>query len=103
MVTALIFVMAITIDWSNNNVTDETGFLVERTVSGNCTDGFTRLAIMPANSTVLGDPSAAPGDCYRVAAFNDGGILVYSNTSQIPLPPPPPPQCKPRGKSGKCK
>lgn len=86
MVIGLIFLLAIIVDWTDNNVANETGFYVERTISGNCVDGFIRIATTPANTHKIEDAVGSPGDCYRVAAFNDGGIIVYSNASQIPRP-----------------
>ena len=58
--------------------------MIEKTVSGNCTDGFELFAYVGVNVETMQDNLSAPGNCYRVAAFNEKGISSYSNTAQVP-------------------
>ena len=41
--TLLILLLALTLSWQDNS-DNENGFVVEKTVSGNCTDGFATFA-----------------------------------------------------------
>lgn len=62
--------------------------MIEKTVSGNCTDGFELFAYVGINVTSMIDNIGSAGDCYRVSAFNDAGLSAYSNTAQVPQPTP---------------
>ena len=58
--------------------------MIEKTVSGNCTDGFELFAYAGVGVETVADNLGAAGNCYRVAAFNDYGVSSYSNTAQVP-------------------
>jgi hypothetical protein len=91
------------LSWQDNS-NNEGGFLIEKTISGNCTSGFVEVARVGVNISLWADDLAQPGDCYRVAAFNNDGVSSYTNTAQVPtVQPPQPPPCVPKGKSGKCR
>jgi len=105
MVTFLIVLLAVTLSWQDNS-NDEKGFLIEKTISGNCSTGFVEIQRVGVNISLWADDLAHPGDCYRVAAFNDYGSSTYTNTAQVPVivePPPQPPPCVTKGKSKKCR
>lgn len=63
--------------------------MIEKTVSGNCTDGFELFAYVGINVVSIVDNIGSAGNCYRVAAFNDDGVSGYSNTAQVPQAEPP--------------
>ena len=75
--------------WTDNS-TNELGFKGEKTISGNCTDGWFEVFTVGVDVTTWVDGLSHPLDCYRVAAFNSVGISAYSNTAQVPAAPPPP-------------
>lgn len=79
----------VTLLWTDNS-TNELGFNVEKTISGNCISGWFQTATVPVDVTTWVDELSHPLDCYRVAAFNSVGLSAYSNTAQVPLAPPPP-------------
>lgn len=58
--------------------------MIEKTVSGNCADGFELFAYVGIDVNSIVDDLGGAGDCYRVAAFNDDGVSGYSNTAQVP-------------------
>jgi hypothetical protein len=92
-----ILLLAITLVWQDNS-TDELGFNIEKTISGNCINGFYEVLQVGVDVTSWTDNLSQPGDCYRVNAFNSDGTSAYTNTAQIPLSSPPP--C--HGKGKKC-
>lgn len=105
MTILAVLVFAVTLAWHDNS-NNENGFVVEKTVSGNCTNGFEVLAFLGVNVTSFVDNMGAPGNCYRVDAFNDAGVSAYSNTAQVAQSQPPPtepPPCATKGKSKKCR
>jgi hypothetical protein len=71
--------------WNDDSVNEE-GFIVERTETGDCTDGWQVIAYTAANETFLMDVYI-PGACYRVAAYNDIGTSHYSDTVRVPRDP----------------
>lgn len=100
LITILLF--AVMLSWQDNS-NNESGFLIEKTISGNCSTGFIEIARVGVNISLWADDLAQPGDCYRVAAFGDGGASTYTNTAQVPQSPTIPPPCVSKGKSGKCR
>jgi subtilisin-like proprotein convertase family protein len=65
--------------WLDNSG-NESGFELERAANGN--PAFTRIAILPANTTFYSDRVTANGTyCYRVRAVNATGNSAYSNES----------------------
>jgi len=96
--TLLILLFAVTLSWQDNS-DNENGFMIEKSISGNCSTGFVEIARVGVNISLWADDLAQPGDCYRVAAFGDGGVSGYTNAAQVPpvLPPP----CNNKGK--KCR
>jgi hypothetical protein len=81
---AIILFLAVTLSFQNNS-SNENGFVVEKTVSGNCTDGFSVFTYLPVNATSITDSLGAAGDCYRVAAYNEDGVSEYSNVVKVPM------------------
>ena len=75
--------------WTDNS-TNELGFKGEKTISGNCTDGWFEVFTVGVNVTSWVDEFGQELDCYRLNAFNSSGVSAYSNTAQVPLAPPPP-------------
>ncbi|MCQ6280286.1 fibronectin type III domain-containing protein [Bacillus sp. EB600] len=76
-----------------DNATDETGYVVERSSDGT---NFTALPTLGANTTTYTDPGLTAGTyTYRVKAVNAVGSSAYSNTASvtvtnnIPAPPAP--------------
>jgi hypothetical protein len=98
MTTIILF--AIMLTWQDNSF-NESGFNIEKTISGNCTDGFVKIVQVSSDITSWVDNLAQPGDCYRVNAFNSDGTSGYTNTAQVPVVNPPPPPCRNKGK--KCR
>jgi hypothetical protein len=68
--------------WTDNSE-NETGFVVERTVSDDCVDEWEVIAYTGKNQSFLID-SHVSGACYRVAAYNDTGVSPYSNIARVP-------------------
>ncbi|WP_345975654.1 DNRLRE domain-containing protein [Sulfurimonas sp. HSL3-7] len=70
----------ITLNWTDNS-SDETGFVVERSLSES--SGFSTIATAPVGTTSYTDTSlnASTMYYYRVAAVNDVGISAYTNTA----------------------
>lgn len=95
----LVFLLAVTLSWNDNSF-DELGFNIEKTISGNCMDGFFKVASVGVDIHTWVDELGQPGDCYRVDAYNADGISSYTNTAQVPVVQQPPP-CRNRGK--KCR
>src|SRR6185436_16104916 len=69
--------LAVMLSWQDNS-NNEGGFLIEKTISGNCTSGFVEVARVGVNISLWADDLAQPGDCYRVAAFNNDGVSSYT-------------------------
>ena len=63
---------------------DENGFVIERTLSPNCLDGWEVIGYAGANQTYFIDIHI-PGACYRIAAYNERGISAYSNAVQMSM------------------
>jgi hypothetical protein len=68
--------------WDDQSVNEE-GFIVERTESEDCLDGWEVIAYTGVNQSFLMDVYI-PGACYRVAAYNEIGTSTYSDTIQVP-------------------
>jgi Fibronectin type III domain len=72
-----------------DNATNETGFVIERSVNGGA---FAKIATAPARNNTgnvtFVDSTAVPGatNDYRVAAVNVAGMSAYSNTAQVVIP-----------------
>ena len=67
--------------WTNNS-TNNLGFYVERSVNGGA---FVRVATTNPNTTSYRDSGLVAGNTYsyRVQAYNNGGVSVYSNTVSV--------------------
>ena len=70
------------VSWVDNS-DNENGFLVERTLSHDCFDGWEVIGYTGTNQNSFVD-TYTPGACYRVAAYNETGLSMYSNTTQMP-------------------
>ena len=66
--------------WSDNS-TNETGFYVERAVSGS--NSFARIGNVGADVKTFTDTVARGNYAYRVQAFNSNGVSAYSNTLTV--------------------
>lgn len=82
---------SIALSWTDN-ATNETGYSLERSISGGA---FAVLTSLPAGTTTYTDQSlsAATQYSYRVRAFNGTGNSAYSNTvtaTTQAIPPQPP-------------
>ncbi|MGH7971555.1 MAG: LamG-like jellyroll fold domain-containing protein, partial [Limisphaerales bacterium] len=77
---------SVTASWQDNS-TDESAFVVER--SGNGTT-FAAVATLPVNSTTYTETIAQPlaGYYYRVKAVNAFGSSAYSNVGYVVIPRP---------------
>jgi hypothetical protein len=75
----------INLTWTDNS-TNETGFRVERSMSG--MSGFAKVGSAPANATNYTDSAVSPGPIYyyRVAATNAAESSVVSGTASAGLP-----------------
>jgi FtsP/CotA-like multicopper oxidase with cupredoxin domain len=77
-----------------DNATNETGFVVERSVNGGA---FTLVQNLPARtstgSVTWVDTAVTVGSSYRyrVAAVNAGGTSAYATSGTVTVPVPPPP------------
>lgn len=69
------------ITWQDNS-DNEQGFVVERTLSNDCSDGWEVIAYTGVNQTLVTDVYKL-GACYRVAAYNQMGTSAYSNVAQV--------------------
>lgn len=76
------FPRSILLKWHDNS-DNEDGFIVERTFTGDCSNGWEVIAYTRSNRNRLVE-IFLPGACYRVAAFNEYGVSAYSNVSQVP-------------------
>ena len=63
-------------------VVTENGFVIERTLSANCFDGWEVIGYTGANQNSFID-IRIPGACYRVAAYNQYGLITYSNPVKV--------------------
>jgi hypothetical protein len=81
LLAVLLFIATLT--W-NDNSWNEDGFIVQKTISGNCTDGWYEVARVGIDVTSWTDETSQAGDCYRVSAFNSDGESGYTNTAQVP-------------------
>jgi hypothetical protein len=68
--------------WDDDSINEE-GFIVERTESAECVDGWEVIAFTGMNENFLMDVYI-PGACYRVAAYNELGTSTYSVTVRVP-------------------
>ena len=68
--------------WDDDSANEE-GFIVERTESAECVDGWEVIAYTGVNQSFLMDVYI-PGACYRVAAYNEIGTSTYSDTVRVP-------------------
>jgi PKD repeat protein len=66
--------------WTDNS-TNETGFYVERAVSGS--SNFVRVGTVAANVNTFTDSVARGNYVYRVQAFNGSAVSAYSNTVTV--------------------
>ena len=78
------FTAQLTLDW-DDNANDETGFRIERRTEGS-SDYFWLVSLGPDTISYV-DTSVTPGStyCYRVQAFNPGGLSAYSNEACAPV------------------
>ena len=77
----------VALSWSDN-ATNETGFVVERSVNGGTFAPLTALPAQPATGTGLvsfADTEVAPGSSYgyRIEAVNEDGASAWSPTSTV--------------------
>ncbi|MGZ5529875.1 MAG: fibronectin type III domain-containing protein, partial [Limisphaerales bacterium] len=88
ILTATSTFTSITVNWSNP--TNETGFVLERTVG---TNAFTTLAVLPADTLSFADNNVTQGTTYsyRIKATNSWGASAYSSTLNVTVPIPTPP------------
>jgi fibronectin type 3 domain-containing protein len=79
---------AVRLNWSDNS-TDETGFIVQRSVNGGA---YTALTTVGAGVATLTDSSAPAGSTctYRVCSVNAVGASAPSGAVSVALPAPPP-------------
>ena len=63
----------------NDNSDDEEGFIVERTVSADCANGWEVIGYTGRNQNYFDDISYIPGACYRVAAYHRQAVSTYTN------------------------
>ncbi len=85
MAQGIAYAQDVILTWVDNS-TDENGFVIERTLSLNCTGGWQVAGYTGANQTSFTD-IRIPGACYRVAAYNEQGLSNYSNVAQVPQAP----------------
>jgi len=71
------------LEW-NDNSDDEEGFVVERTISTNCVDGWEVIGYTPRNQNYFDDILYIPAACYRVAAYNRQAVSTYTNIIRSP-------------------
>ena len=76
------FARSILLKWHDNS-DNEDGFIVQRTLTEDCSNGWEVIAYTRSDRNRLVD-IFLPGSCYRVAAFNEHGVSAYSNVSQVP-------------------
>lgn len=90
--------LAVTLSWQDNSF-NELGFNIQKTISGNCADGWYDVARTGVDITSWVDNLGQPGDCYRVNAYNSDGVSTWSNVAQVPpvVVQPPPRRCKGKG------
>jgi peptidyl-Asp metalloendopeptidase len=83
----------VTLTW-NDNAADETGYVIQRSVSGG---SWTDRASLPMNATEYTDTglSGSTGYSYRVRAYNSAGVSTYSNIASVTTPAAPPPPAAP--------
>lgn len=81
----------IDLSWTDNS-SNESGFLIERCQSQNCST-FSQIDVVGANVTTYSSTGLAAGTWYgyRVRAYNGAGNSGYSNTAQAQTPSAPPP------------
>lgn len=75
----------VTLRWADNS-SNETGFYVERALKGGKGSGvYSRVATLPAGTTVYSETVAAASYYYRVQAFNSitGKLSAYSNVVTV--------------------
>lgn len=77
----------INLAWQDNS-TNETGFVLERSVSGSDPSQFARIGVYPANTRTAVDAINQGGGhyWYRVAATNNAGLSPYSNIAETSPP-----------------
>jgi hypothetical protein len=80
------FAPSVLLTWDDNSE-NEQGFIIERTVSDDCVDGWEVIAYTGVNQNSLMD-IRVPGACYRIAAYDENGSSTYSNIAQVLLEPP---------------
>lgn len=73
-----VFAAQLTLTW-DDNANDETGFRIERRVDG--AQDYVWVAAVATNAVSYADNSVERGKsyCYRVQAYNPGGLSDYSN------------------------
>jgi hypothetical protein len=71
----------VVLTWIDNS-DDENGFVIERTLSANCFDGWEVIGYTGANQNSFTD-IRIPGACYRVATYNQHGLSTYSNPVKV--------------------
>ena len=76
---------SVSLTW-NDNSENELGFIVERTLSNDCSDGWELIAYTGINQNFLMDVFI-PGACYRAASYNEHGVSLYSDSIRLPPDP----------------
>lgn len=73
---------SVSLSWEDN-AANETGFRIERSLSG--ISGFQVIAEVGVDATSYVDSDLTPETpyYYKVSAFNDGGVLAYSNLLRV--------------------
>jgi hypothetical protein len=71
----------VVLTWIDNS-DDENGFVIERTLSANCFDGWEVIGYTGANQNSFTD-IRIPGQCYSVATYNQHGLSTYSNPAKV--------------------
>ena len=76
---SLLMLTAFLVHWSDNSV-NEQGFTIERSAGGSV---WARIGQVPENIVNFRDGNILPGTryCYRVRAFNAGGVSRYSRST----------------------
>jgi hypothetical protein len=72
----------IKLTWTDHS-DNEDGFVVERTVSEDCAEGWEMIGYTGINQNFLED-IYIPGACYRVVAYNQVGLSPYSEIVRAP-------------------
>mgnify|MGYP001340643420 CR=1 FL=1 len=75
---------AATLTWQSNSGGTETGFKIYRATTA--ISNFVQVDSVAANIVIFLDPAGAPGNCWRVTAFNSAGESQPSNVACLAQP-----------------